>query len=86
MSDDCKIVERTSGSSSMNPPDSANKSIPYPDDVENQINVQICNELEASHTYLAMAQYFTSANYFVGFAGLFLFIVGIALHCEACTL
>lgn len=51
-------------------PKNANKSIPYPDEVEKQVNVQIRNELQTSHTYLAMAHHFASANYFIGFAGL----------------
>lgn len=47
-----------------------NKIIPYSIEVEDQVNAQIRNEFQASHTYLAMAQYFASKNYFVGFAGL----------------
>lgn len=51
-------------------PKNANKSISYPDEVEKQVNVQIRNELQTSHIYLAMAHHFASANYFIGFAGL----------------
>lgn len=63
-------LSKTSSKLTSDQPKFTDIVIPYSDEVENQINAQIRNEFQASHTYLAMAQYFASTNYFVGFAGL----------------
>lgn len=65
MSDDVKSVRRTSCNLPIIPSESVNKSIPYPDEVEKQVIVQIRSELQAIHTHLAIVQHFTSENYFV---------------------
>lgn len=60
---------KSSSDPASDPQKFTDKVIPYSDEVENKVNAQIRNEFQASHTYLAMAQYFASKNYFVGFAG-----------------
>lgn len=66
---DCSEWEDKDATSSQ--PASVNKSVSYsyPNEVEKHVNAQIRNEMQASHTYLAMAQRFAAGNYFEGFAG-----------------
>lgn len=49
--------------------DKKKKFISYPTEVEKQVNIQITNELQASHSYLSLANWFAAKKFYHGFAG-----------------